>query len=390
MKNVQLMDCTQPATIKLERVNFFNRQLLTADDMTTERDYFLQKLRRHNRFMHGWGVVCGLAVTAAPDSKRPWLVQVGSGYALGPYGDEIFVGDAVTFDLSACINGGATNPCEPNMVTPGGAGTSTTAYLAIKYAECLSRPVQTASSGCGCDSDPCQYSRIRDSFQLQCLPELPPQPPAPPGLCDIVRRGKLAACPPCPTDPWVVLAKITLPSASSMNITDSSIDNTIRRVIVSTAILQDQLVRCCCGPTPSSSSSSSSSSVVISTPPPAVLNVGQRATRVAGVEPPPTQIAVTVMNSGAGAANNIVLTVDLSPALPGNRYKMEPAAGWDTATLAELTSTPFSLLPGKALTLTFNIAPLKQYHAVNVTSKATAVAGAVTGTAAPLSAAVGG
>src|SRR5580698_6547765 len=122
MKNVQEMDCTQPASIKLERVNFFTRQLLTVDDMTTERDYFLQKLRRHNRFMHGWGVVCGLQVTAAPVAGAAWRVQVGPGYALGPYGDEIFVGEAVYFDLAACLSGGATDPCEPGLVMPGQAG----------------------------------------------------------------------------------------------------------------------------------------------------------------------------------------------------------------------------------------------------------------------------
>lgn len=247
MKNVQLMDCSQPAAIKLERVNFFNRQLLTADDMTTERDYFLQKLRRHNRFMHGWGVVCGLNVTAAPVAGKAWQVQIGSGYALGPYGDEIFVGEAAYFDLAACLTGGPTNPCEPSLLLPGAAGSGGTFWLAIKYAECLASPVQVASSGCGCDNDPCQYSRIRDSFQIQCLGQLPPQPGPPPTLCQIV-GGTLAPCPPCPTDPWVVLAKINLPSSSTS--TMITIDNSVRRLILSSAILQDQIVQCCCGQTP--------------------------------------------------------------------------------------------------------------------------------------------
>jgi hypothetical protein len=396
MKNVQLMDCTQPATIRLERVNFFNRQLLTADDLTTERDYFLQKLRRHNRFMHGWGVVCGLSVIAAPDQKHPWMVQVGSGYALGPYGDEIFIGEPVLFDLSACINGGVTNPCEPSMVTPGGAGTSTVAYLAIRYSECLSRPVQTASSGCGCDSDPCQYSRIRDSFQIQCLPELPPQPPPPPGLCEVVRGAKIAACPPCPTDPWVVLAKIKLPSATTMNISNSDIDTSVRRVILSTAVLQEQLIHCCCGGTrPSSSSSSAVSSSSSSSRPndgPVILRVGQRATRIASVEPAPTQITVTVANAGAQTANNIVVVVDLSPELDSDRYKLQPDATWDGGTLAELKSKPFTLLSGKAQALSFNIAPIRIFRPVTVVSNARAMVSspATTVNANPLNATVGG
>src|SRR5215469_14006651 len=136
MSNLQVTDCPPTTTVKLERVNFFDRQLLTANDMITDRDYFLQKLRRHNRFLHGWGVVCGLAVTVPAQPATPWQVQIGSGYALGPYGDEIFVGEAVFFDLAACLtSSGTTNPCEPTLATSGGAGVSGTAYLAIKYSE---------------------------------------------------------------------------------------------------------------------------------------------------------------------------------------------------------------------------------------------------------------
>jgi len=394
MKNVQSMDCSgTTTTVRLERVNFFNRQLLTADDMTTERDYFLQKLRRHNRFMHGWGVVCGLPVTAAPISGTPWRVQIGSGYALGPYGDEIFVGDPVHFDLAACLTGGATNPCEPNMTASGGAGTQTVAYLAIKYAECLARPVQVASSGCGCDNDPCQYSRIRDSFQIQCLAQLPPQHTITTTLCQVVRGGVLAPCPPCPTDPWVVLAKINLPSSQNMNITNSSIDNvSVRRVILSTAVLQDQIVRCCCGPAPSSSSSSSAAAAQ----PPnltfegkrAVLNVGQRSTRLGSAGG--VQVAVTMLNSGAHADDGVVLTVDLSPTLSASEYTLT-AAEWASATLAQLKSHPLTLQPGKAHTLSFEIAPTKPTAAVSVTSKAAAVGAAphVTGAASPLHIVVG-
>lgn len=252
MKNLQVTDCPPTTAVKLERVNFFDRQLLTANDMIADRDYFLQKLRRHNRFLHGWGVVCGLTVTIPAKPETPWQVQIGTGYALGPYGDEIFVGQPVFFDLAACLTGGVTNPCEPTLVTSVGAGVSTTAWLAIKYAECLSRPVQVAFSGCGCDSDPCQYSRIRDSFQLSCLSQLPPSPPQRDTLCDIVQIGYVA-CPPCPTEPWVVLAKINLPESTNMSLPQTAIDmgrGSRRRILVSTAILQDQVISCCCEEAP--------------------------------------------------------------------------------------------------------------------------------------------
>jgi len=52
-------------------VNYFPRQLLTADDMTADQQYFLNKLRRHNRYLHGWGVVCGLEIFGGPDGGEP-------------------------------------------------------------------------------------------------------------------------------------------------------------------------------------------------------------------------------------------------------------------------------------------------------------------------------
>src|SRR6516165_1991752 len=112
MPNMTLTECLQPETVTVERVNYFPRQLLTADDMFADQEYFLLKLRRHNRFLHGWGTVCGLVVTAAPTSDLPWQVQIGAGYALGPYGDEIYVAEPVSLDLASC-SAGPTDPCEP-------------------------------------------------------------------------------------------------------------------------------------------------------------------------------------------------------------------------------------------------------------------------------------
>jgi hypothetical protein len=71
-----------------ERVRYFSRQLITAEDMIDEQTFFLEKLPRHNRFLHGWGVVCGCAVDAAPTSQYPWRVKISSGYLLDPIRSE--------------------------------------------------------------------------------------------------------------------------------------------------------------------------------------------------------------------------------------------------------------------------------------------------------------
>ena len=39
----------------LEHVQFFPRQVIGAEDLTLEHDYLAERMRRHNRFLHGWG-----------------------------------------------------------------------------------------------------------------------------------------------------------------------------------------------------------------------------------------------------------------------------------------------------------------------------------------------
>lgn len=53
-----------------ERPNYYYGQLLGEREFRGEQTYFREKLKLHNRCLHGWGVVCGLDVTpgeAPPD-----------------------------------------------------------------------------------------------------------------------------------------------------------------------------------------------------------------------------------------------------------------------------------------------------------------------------------
>jgi len=222
--------CCQPATnVTLERMRYFPRQLITPDDLTQEQQYLRAKLRRHNLMLHGWGVVCGCVVKAAqPD----WTVCIEPGYVLGPYGDEILI-EGVTVDLSS--QGLDGNLAGGNAADPWCAGVRVdrkigeTLYIAVSYAECPSRPVRVQSMGCGCDGSECEYSRIRDSFCVQALDQLPTshanmRAPDDPFACP-------RDCPPCVSEPWVVLAAVTL---RDKKISDQDIDNyTYRRHVAS-------------------------------------------------------------------------------------------------------------------------------------------------------------
>ncbi len=84
---------------RLRRVNYLTGQLLTAEDLQRDQEYFRDRLRRHNRALHGWGVVSGLDVDAVQDDDGTVTVTVAPGYALGPQGDEIVVAEQVSLAL---------------------------------------------------------------------------------------------------------------------------------------------------------------------------------------------------------------------------------------------------------------------------------------------------
>jgi hypothetical protein len=200
--------------------------------------------------LHGWGVVCGLEVVADPQAGA-LAVSVCPGYALGPLGDEIYVAEPAKLDLSHCARPPA-DPCTPlHAVAP--APAKSPLLVMIRYAECPTRPMRTLPAGCGCDETACEYSRIRDGFELQCRPK--PTNGASdvraPTLCETERdkKNKLPKCPPCPADPWLLLATISWVSETergSLALGPDSIDNSTRRIVYSSAAIQEQVIQSCC------------------------------------------------------------------------------------------------------------------------------------------------
>ena len=51
---------------EFRRLNYFYGQLLGAHDFQIEQNFFREKMKLHNRCLHGYGVVCGLRVTPEP------------------------------------------------------------------------------------------------------------------------------------------------------------------------------------------------------------------------------------------------------------------------------------------------------------------------------------
>ena len=244
MDTREMMTCLPSEMFSMERVRYFTRQLITPDDLTLEQEYFQNKMRRHNRFLHGWGVVCGCLVQPVLEANSAWMVRITPGYILGPYGDEILIEREVTIDLhkeglegtAACV--GQTDPWCSDVVVE--RQPRVPLYVAVKYAECKTRPMRV-QTGCGCDETQCEYSRIRDSYAIKALSECPETHMTPPilDLNQLIQMQMVPNCPPSPTDPWVVLAKV-IPGdngeISSSGIFNCDFENgCYRRMVVSFA-----------------------------------------------------------------------------------------------------------------------------------------------------------
>jgi hypothetical protein len=232
--------CADPIA---ERPRYFPRQIITPDDLTLEQDYFRNKLRRHNRLMHGWGVVCGAKVCLTPQtaanggnaSYQPWMVTVTAGYILGPYGDEILLDCCRTVDVRTSGTSGitgdpcvqATDPwCTDVFVQRSNTGPL---YVAIKYAECKTRPVRVQPVGCGCGDNSCEYSRLHDGYEIGILTSCPDAADRVP-LENTLFTAGTPDCPPCPPQPWVVLAAVTIDVSGNVTLIDNC---TCRRIVTS-------------------------------------------------------------------------------------------------------------------------------------------------------------
>jgi len=130
----------------LKRNNHLSAGELTAEEFQTDQQYFLEKLRRHNRALHGFGVVYGLKT-----NRQGTQIVVEPGLALDCGGNEIVVAQVVKTEL----------PVEP--------AESSCVYLCLRYAE------RYAEKLCGVDSDRSgnESSLIEETFELVILSQNP-------------------------------------------------------------------------------------------------------------------------------------------------------------------------------------------------------------------------
>jgi len=193
----------------LARPDYQPGNYLLPDDLTTGQNYLRQRLRRHNRMLHGAGVVCGMNIAPANDPTHPWGVYVCPGYAIGPYGDEIVLLKQELVDISQFL------------WTYFGTLSQPAAYVGISYKEESVKPVLAPTMECQCDEPSYMPSRVRDSYEFSVLWGLPDVKRPTYDFCS----GGSGPCEECPSDPNLLLALIQLPASAGDAIVAANIMN---------------------------------------------------------------------------------------------------------------------------------------------------------------------
>lgn len=260
-----------------KRLNYFYGQMLGVGDFRAEQSYFREKLKLHNRCLHGYGTLCGLLVVPNPapeecepyDDRRskalraqiaelerqaaelrrqgkeaealvvdrraadlkaqlqalpaadceppvPPTVRIECGVALDCEGNEIVVRHALVVDPYHYLS--AEDRKVVDAAREGDSDARHALYLSICHCEQPVDPVRPVMpNACGA-TDACAYGKVRDSFRVRVTLE----PPTEDTRCD-------QCCTPC-GEPCLLLAVIR-GYRKGASIGEDAIDNSVRRIV---------------------------------------------------------------------------------------------------------------------------------------------------------------
>lgn len=126
----------------ITRVRYFAGQILGVAELETEQRYVIERLRRRNRWLHGWGIVAGLRLSIGPKE-----IGVAPGFALDCLGNEIEIEEPTGWPLR-------------------GAGRGTACYLTLAFAERAVDPGPVLGEPSNGGDEPAAYTRVEESWAL--------------------------------------------------------------------------------------------------------------------------------------------------------------------------------------------------------------------------------
>ena len=172
-----------------KRPRYFDRQQLSAADLTLEQDYGNERSRQLNRHLHGWGVVCGAFVQLNDNNSA----SLSEGFAITPLGDVLHIPPVNSLqllsqlELTGCCIDNSTN-CADLSDAANPPQHINQLFLIARPALLLGEPRTGLPENCAHPGNQPYYSRQCDAIDLQLVCELPPlhQPAA--NNCALLRQ----------------------------------------------------------------------------------------------------------------------------------------------------------------------------------------------------------
>lgn len=142
--------------------------LLGVDDLETAQSYPRGKMRLHNAWLHGEGVVWGFGVAFNKDNE----IRVTAGLALDASGHELHLDTPACLDVGKWY--GQHKGDQGFTTTDAGTGKKFTAYVVAKFKPCLTRPVPSIAEPCAGSVSDVAFSRVFETVDLFLRPGTPP------------------------------------------------------------------------------------------------------------------------------------------------------------------------------------------------------------------------
>jgi hypothetical protein len=173
-----------------KRVNYSFGLVLGVDEFLQEQTHLLEKHRRHNRMLHGFGTVCGLKVTVPADVTPP-EIRVASGLAVSPGGFDICVPSVMCAKVNDWLSANAQTLRDRFGDPPVTIGVC----VVLCYRECATDIVPVPGEPCRSDDEAMAPSRLADSFELKLCLSQETSPPSASPIASPPSDASICLCP---------------------------------------------------------------------------------------------------------------------------------------------------------------------------------------------------
>lgn len=243
-------------------LNYHFGMLLGVDDFRAEQGFHLGRSRRHQRLLHGVGVVAGYAIDVDADT---FDLRVSPGLAVDALGRDLVLDQAQCVNLAQWWLKHRGDEAFDDVANPDDA--TVDIDVTVCYSTCLSSPVPAIAEPCAGNAADTAYSRVCETVSMQ-LVRRTASTPAPLGMLPLLSPcgnpadlaqalANVSIDLPQPTDPAALcLSLVCLRGvhfkldAKGWHVSVARLDWRVRPLLLPTAALQALLMPAVAGTPP--------------------------------------------------------------------------------------------------------------------------------------------